>query len=275
MPALDSGQPDQPNDAHHPVPHARGRSTVRIVFILLPPSETKAPGGVLPALDVGSLLFPTLGPTREALLTALSRLAANPAAARAALGVGTARDQEIQANAVLRSSATMPALRRYTGVLYDALAVGDMTPAERSRAESRVLVCSALFGMLRATDRIPAYRFSAGSRLPGAGTVAARWRPALGPLLAGLSGPVMELRSGADAAFADAPGAITVRVVTERPDGTRSIVSHWSKAAKGRLARALASSRARLDDVTDIARVARRAGLSIERIGEAALQIIT
>jgi cytoplasmic iron level regulating protein YaaA (DUF328/UPF0246 family) len=160
-------------------------------------------------------------------------------------------------------------------VLFDALDVRGMTAAERSRAGSRLIVTSALFGAVRATDRIPSYRLSAGSRLPGLGTIAALWRPALGPLLAGLEGPVVDLRSGAYAAFAVLPAAITVRVVTERPDGSRSVVSHFSKHAKGRLARALATGRARLDGPADVIRAARRAGIVVERIGERALQVVT
>ena len=245
------------------------------MLILLPPSETKAPGGDAPPLELDSLLFPALSPIRESLLTALSRLAGDPVTARRALGVGAAKDGEVAANAALRTSGTLPALRRYTGVLYDALDVAGMSAAQRSRADCRLLVTSALFGMLRATDRVPAYRLSAGSRLPGAGTLAARWRPALGPELAGLDRPVVDLRSGAYAAFAEVAGAITVRVVTQRSDGSRAVVSHWSKATKGRLARALATGRGRMDGIADITRVARRAGLTVERTGEAALQIVT
>lgn len=245
------------------------------MFILLPPSESKAVGGEPTQLDWDSLVFPRLRPVRESLLRTLGRLARNPAAARRALGVGAAKDAEIAGNAVLSTGPTMPAIGRYTGVLYDALDVAGMTPARRVRADARILVTSALFGILRATDRIPAYRLSASSRLPGVGTVASVWRPELTPLLAGLDEPVVDLRSGAYAAFAPIPGAVTVRVVTERPDGSRAVISHANKATKGRLAGLLAGTRAEVRDPTDVARVARRADMRVERIGPAALQIVT
>jgi cytoplasmic iron level regulating protein YaaA (DUF328/UPF0246 family) len=245
------------------------------VFILLPPSETKAIGGDLPPVDLDGLLFPELRASRERLLTALCAVSRDLPTARCALGVGASRDQEIAGNLRLTTAATMPALHRYTGVLYDALDAQRMTAAERARAQARLLISSALFGMLRAADAIPAYRLSAHSRLPGTGTVAGVWRGPLSPLLAGLHGPMLDLRSAAYAAFAPVPGAITVRVVSVRPDGRRAVVSHFNKATKGRLARLLATSRAEPQGVPDIARVARRAGMTVERIGPAALQIVT
>jgi cytoplasmic iron level regulating protein YaaA (DUF328/UPF0246 family) len=245
------------------------------VFILLPPSETKAAGGDAPPVDLDALLFPTLRSTRARLLTALARLSAQLPAARAALGVGATKDAEIAGNVQVAAAPTMPALHRYTGVLYEALDAPRMTAAERARADARLLITSALFGMLRAADAIPAYRLSASSRLPGTGTVAGVWRAPLTPLLAGLHGLVVDLRSGAYAAFAPVPGAITVRVVSVRPDGSRTVVSHFNKATKGRLAGLLATNRAEPQGIADVARVARRAGMTVQRIGPAALQIVT
>ena len=245
------------------------------MFILLPPSETKAAGGDPAALDLDGLAFPGLHAHRSRLITALGRLSGNLPAARTVLGVSSAKDGEIAWNTTLLTGPTMPALGRYTGVLYDALDAAGMTAAERARADRRLLVASALFGVLRATDRIPGYRLSAGSHLPRLGTVAAFWRPALTPLLAGLDGPVVDLRSGAYAAFAPAPGAITVRVVTERADGSRAVISHFNKATKGRLARLLAGARADVRDAAGVARLARRGGMRVERTGPNDLQVVT
>jgi hypothetical protein len=87
----------------------------------------------------------------------------------------------------------------------------------------------------------------------------------LDPVLSQLDGPVVDLRSGSYAGLGTIPGAVTVRVLTERPDGTRTVVSHHNKASKGRLARLLAGSRAEPNDLGDLLRLIRRAGLSIER----------
>lgn len=248
------------------------------MYVLLPPSETKAPGGDGPPLDPARLGFPALDPVRADLIDRLVELCADPARARPALGLSARQDPEIAISATVRTSPTRPALRRYTGVLYDQLDIAGLPPAARARSAERLLIASALFGLVRGGDPIPAYRFSAGSRLPGCGPVAAIWRPVLAPVLAGLDGLVVDLRSGAYAAFAPAPEAVTVRVLSEAVPGdpaSRSVVSHFSKAAKGRLARALVATRAAVDDVPALVRVARRAGLRIERTGERTLDLVT
>lgn len=248
------------------------------MYVLLPPSETKAPGGDGPPLEPAALGFPALNPLRTELIDRLIELCTDPARARPALKVSVRQDAEIEATAKLRTDPTRPALQRYAGVLYDQLDVAGLPPAGRARAADRLLIASALFGLVRGGDPIPAYRFSAGSRLPGRGPVAATWRPALTPVLAGLDGLVVDLRSGAYAAFAPAPGSVAVRVLSEAVPGdptTRSVVSHFSKAAKGRLARALVATRAAVDDVPALIRVARRAGLRVERTGSHSIDLVT
>src|SRR5215212_9781024 len=154
------------------------------VLVLLPPSETKAPGGDGAALDLAALTAPQLTPVRERLVRAVERLAGDPAAARTALGLSPRQDDEIARNAAVRSSPTLPALLRYTAVLYDALDVRSFTKALRARASRRLAVGSALFGLVAADDPVPAYRLSAGSALPGLQGLRAIWRPVLSPVLA-------------------------------------------------------------------------------------------
>jgi cytoplasmic iron level regulating protein YaaA (DUF328/UPF0246 family) len=240
------------------------------VIVLLPPSETKRPGGDGPPLDLEALSSPDLRPVREDLVAELVALASDRPASRRALGLSASQDAEIDRNAALCTSPTMPALRRYTGVLYDALDADSLRGAAAGRAATRLAVVSALFGLLRADDAIPAYRLSAGSKLPDGRTLAARWRPVLDPLLASLAARelIVDLRSGSYAALGKVPGAVTAEVVAEHPDGTRTVVSHFNKAHKGRLARALCLTRSEPRDAAAVAGVARRAGLTVERRGD-------
>ncbi len=120
---------------------------------------------------------------------------------------------------MLPTSRTLPALRRYTGVVYEALSYATLSANGRRRANSSVRVASALFGLLSPTDRIPAYRLSGGTSLPGVGSLAAAWRPVLEPELAAHRGLVVDLRSGPYAALARVPGAVQVRVLRETDGG--------------------------------------------------------
>lgn len=239
------------------------------MIVLLPPSETKRAGGDGPPLDLSALGYPALNPLRAELVDALVELAADRPASRTALAISAKQDEEIDRNAALRHSGTLPAIDRYTGVLYDALDISSLHGAAAVRARSRLAVASALFGLLRADDPVPAYRLSAGSKLPGRPALAAGWRPVLEPVLADLAADelVIDLRSGAYAGLGRLPGALTVDVLSQHPNGQRTVVSHFNKAHKGRLARVLAASRAEPDDAAKVAGIARRAGMHVERDG--------
>ena len=154
-------------------------------------------------------------------------------------------------------------------MLYDALDIETLSGAATSRAMARLAIGSALFGLLRADDNVPGYRLSAGSKLPDRPTLAARWKPLLEPELARIAETelVVDLRSGSYAALGRVPGAVEVDVLAEQPDGRRTVVSHFNKAHKGRLARVLATTRAEPDDAASVAAVARRAGMRVERRG--------
>lgn len=247
------------------------------MIVLLPPSETKRGGGDGPPLAPDKLSWPELGPVRTQLVEDLVELAADPQECRRALTISPAQDAEIERNAALRTAPTLPALRRYTGVLYDALDFESLRGPAAARARARLAVGSALFGLVRADDLIPAYRLSAGSKLPGRPTMPARWRPVLEPLLAGLAADelVVDLRSGAYVGLGRLTEAVRVDVVAEQPDGRRITVSHFNKAHKGRLARALASASSEPDDAAGVATVARRAGMRTERDGSRITIVVT
>ncbi|MGV0783060.1 peroxide stress protein YaaA [Mycolicibacterium peregrinum] len=240
------------------------------MLVLLPPSETKRTGGDGPPVRLDILSSPELTPLRKSLIDELVTLAADPPACRKALGISAGQDAEIERNAALRQAPTMPAIERYTGVLYDALDVGSLRGAAVARARQRLAVGSALFGLLRADDPVPAYRLSASSKLPGQPGLAKRWRPLLEPVLADIAAGelVVDLRSGSYAGLGRIPGAVRVQVLAEHADGHRTVVSHFNKAHKGHLARALVSSRSEPDSAAGVAAVARRAGMHVERDGD-------
>jgi uncharacterized protein len=237
------------------------------VLVLLPPSEGKAaPPRRGRPLDLEALTLPELTPTRAALLSALEKLAQGPRpAAVKALGLSPGLADEIDKDAVLTTAPTLPASRLYTGVLYEALDLASLPPAATRKARRQLVVFSALFGVVRMNDRLPPYRFSPNARLPRTGSFASVWKPALTEHLPTLAarGPIVDLRSGPYAAMWRPTGdladrTMTVRVLHEAVPGdasTRSIVSHFNKATKGRLVRDLMleeSATRTTDQVIDI-----------------------
>ena len=213
------------------------------MLIVLPPSETKAPGGTDAEMQ---LSFPSLDPVRTLLLDALS--ATDVDTMMRELKIPAGKRAEAEENLALRSAPVMPAIQRYTGVLYDALDAASLS----TDALSRLAVGSALFGAVRAGDLIPRYRVSGGSKLGGK-TMKAWWGTSVTDVL-GEQGFVVDMRSGAYQQLGPVPGALTVRV---EQAATGKVVSHFNKQYKGELARALAPHDATsADDVADIASAA-------------------
>lgn len=240
------------------------------MLVLLPPSETKAPGGDGRPLRLDALSHLELTPARRKLIDELVALAGDVPSGLAALGLSDRQRGELERNAMLWTAPTLPALHRYTGVLYQALDAGSLRPAQWAR----LAVASALFGLLAADDPIPAYRLSAACSLPGVGPVRSIWRPVLAPLLAGVAGLVIDLRSGGYTALGPVPGAVTVQVFSDDGHGPRRTVSHHNKSHKGRLARLLATAPREVSDADGVARIARRGGLGVQRTGESALDLV-
>ena len=132
------------------------------MLILLPPSEgkTPAPAGNAP-VSFADLSFPELTAERESVLEELTAVSSGPDAL-AELKVGASLEAEVERNTRLLSEPTQPAIRTYTGVLFEALDYASFSPAERDAAHWSLLISSALWGVLRPEDAIPAYRLSMG-----------------------------------------------------------------------------------------------------------------
>jgi cytoplasmic iron level regulating protein YaaA (DUF328/UPF0246 family) len=244
------------------------------VLILLPPSEGKTAPRRGKNLDLASLSSPALTPTRTALLEALTTLCReDPEKAAAVLGLGPSQRDLVERNVHLATSPTARADAIYTGVLYDALGFDTLSPAARRRATSRVAVTSSLFGIVRPGDRIPAYRLSGDAVLPGVGSVAGAWREVLGDAIAGAMrhGLLVDLRSSTYAAFWRPTKELAGRVATVRvlheAGGKRTVVSHFNKATKGRIVRALLEDGADPRTPKALAEALTRLGWTVE-VGE-------
>ena len=204
------------------------------MLVLLPPSQGKAAPERGRRAGLSTLAFPRLREPRERLLEAV-----DPG---------------------LRAAPALPAAELYTGVLFAALGLADLP-------WGGVLIASALWGVVRPGDRIPAYRLDMSAKPPGIGPLAAYWRE---PLRAALPdrGLVLDLRSGAYAAAWRPRRAthLSVRAFAESPDGTRTVISHMAKRVRGEVARlVLQAGGARRPE--EVAEIAAAGGLRVELTG--------
>ena len=224
------------------------------MLVVLPPSETKTPGGnPATSLALDDLSFPVLNPLREELLTELQELSRDEDAAMKALGLGPKSRADLERNVALWSSPLLPAIERYNGVLYDAIGLETLELSSRRFLWDHVAIFSALFGLIRASDPIPAYRLSWDSALPG-GKPGPRWREHAQGLWAGISDFVIDLRSEGYEQLSPVPedSGVYVALTTPGARGARAALGHANKAVKGRLVRAMVTTQPTIDSVSEL-----------------------
>jgi uncharacterized protein len=184
------------------------------ITILLPPSEGKAPGGTGPPWEPGRGALPDLDRARARVVRAAGR--------------------------AVRESPTLPAIERYTGVLYKELAYASQSAATRRRIDHSVLIASGLLGVVAPRDPVPDHRLKMSASLPRIGKLSTWWRPqltaALGERLAGAV--VWDLLPNEHAA-AWSPEVVAVRrrITVRFADANGAAVAHWNKLLKGALVR--------------------------------------
>jgi cytoplasmic iron level regulating protein YaaA (DUF328/UPF0246 family) len=210
------------------------------VLVLLPPSQGKAQPDRGRRVGLSTLAYTRLREPRENLIDAVDPR--------------------------LREAPAISAAELYTGVLFSELHLEDLS-------WDGVLIASALWGVVRPSDRIPAYRLDMGTKLPGIGALTAYWR---GPLRAALPdrGLVLDLRSGSYAAVWQPRRAahLTVRGFTEAPDGSRKVITHMVKRVRGQIAR-LALQAGDVKHAAEVAEIATAAGLRVE-LSDGVLDVI-
>jgi cytoplasmic iron level regulating protein YaaA (DUF328/UPF0246 family) len=248
------------------------------VLILLPPSEGKTPAAAGRPVDLDQLWQPRLAGARRRVLTKLVTMCRRTSARSVAdslkvLGLSEGQKSELARNAALLDAPAAPAVDVYSGVLYEALDAHTLAPAAQEWLYDRAVVFSGLWGAVRLGDRIPAYRCSIGVSLPGLGGLTAYWKKQLV-----IDGPVLDLRSGAYGAMAVPAGpAATVRVLHERLVGgvpKRTVVSHFNKATKGRIVRALAESGAAPATIDDVVGTLRDLKYTVEEPEPGRLDVV-
>ena len=155
------------------------------------------------------------------------------------------------------AAPTMPAIERYTGVLYKELAYDSLAKPLRTRIDHQVLIASGLWGLVAPQDPIPFYKCKMSASVPRLGKLATWWRPLITEALdvRAKGRTVWDLLPNEHLAawpVSDAP-ALRIRVkfldeVRQGRSTTLKAVSHWNKLLKGSLIRFVVDRQ-----VTDIA----------------------
>jgi cytoplasmic iron level regulating protein YaaA (DUF328/UPF0246 family) len=169
------------------------------MLILLPPSEKKKAATSQEKFELSSLVF-----------------------------ASELTDTRSQATSKHDSSQTSPAIEIYDGVLFQGLNWKTLTAAEEKRANTKVLIVSALFGLIRPLDKIFSYREKIDNKL---------WREAIAQVSAKYSNElIIDCRSSTYKGVWTINPLNTVEVRVFKVNGAeRSVITHMSKKYRGEL----------------------------------------
>jgi len=144
------------------------------------------------------------------------------------------------ANNVFRNAEIMPAIDRYTGVLYSATGVADWTPTQRDWAATHVYIHSALFGIISSADQIPAYRLSYDTKIAGR-ALKNYWGEQVHEALREMAAGdwVLDCRSAGYRELAPIPTGIPSAYLDVVSANGGKALNHFNKTHKGELVAAL------------------------------------
>jgi cytoplasmic iron level regulating protein YaaA (DUF328/UPF0246 family) len=163
----------------------------------------------------------------------------NPVEAARVLKLGPKSVAEL-ANNVFTDVPVMPAIDRYTGVLYSATNAPQWTTEQREWASQHVFIHSALWGFISSGDEIPNYRLSHDTRL-GGHTLASIWGGQLSAALSEMAAGdwVLDARSAGYRDLAPIPVDINSVYLDVVSKAGGKALNHFNKAHKGELVAAL------------------------------------
>ena len=215
------------------------------VVVLLPPSEGKAPGGTGRWRPRSGAFGRRLGDQRATVVDALARTTLE----ERHLGVrGELLERATAASTALVEdrARAMPAWRRYTGVVWQHLEPEALTDEQRRR----ILVPSALLGLVAGDDPVPDHRLKFDVRLDALGRLDRFWRPQLTEavrLRTTATTTIVDLLPNEHRAAIDLDGVARRkrRVVATTFEGT---TGHDAKAVKGAFARHLLTAGLEISD---------------------------
>lgn len=139
----------------------------------------------------------------------------------------------------LKNKPSMKAIQRYNGVAFDALGYKDLSLQEQEYIDNNVILFSNLFGPIKASDRIPDYKYKQGAKLPSINVEKFYKDNFTQDLDEYIGDEIIDLRAGFYEKFYSPKNAsiITIKFLK---DG--KVVSHWAKHYRGMVLNTLAKN---------------------------------
>ena len=207
--------------------------------ILLAPSETKTKGGDN-NFNLNNLLFSELTPIRKELLHKYMNILQKNNFSELSKMFGLKKEADIDYhNRDIIHELTMKAIERYRGVAFDYLNYKSLEEDSRLYLDNNLILCSNLFGFLRADDLIPEYRLKQGEAI-GDLKPEKLYKEQSYLMEEYLKDEdILDLRAG----FYDKFYKPTKNYTTLKFIKNGKVVSHWAKAYRGIVLREIAKAK--------------------------------
>jgi cytoplasmic iron level regulating protein YaaA (DUF328/UPF0246 family) len=209
------------------------------MIILFAPSEGKREGGELPPLAETSLIFPEYYSKRLEIMERYQKIVyeGNDEALEALFGIKDTREFE-RYKIPFHEAPTMKAVLRYDGVAYDYLNYSTLLYEAQHYIDTHVILFSNLFGPIKAGDPIPDYKLKQGASIEGLACEKFYKEHFSDPLDAIIDDQeILDLRAGFYDKFYIPKNPITTLKFLKEG----KVVSHWAKAYRGLVLRAVAT----------------------------------
>lgn len=210
------------------------------MIVLFAPSEGKRRGGESPTISASSFIFPSLYEKRLEVISKYEKVVQEGDYNHLKELFGIKDEKEFERyKTPFDQAATMKAIERYDGVAYDYLAYGNLDASQQAYIDRNVILFSNLFGPIGAGDFIPDYKLKQGSAIESMAPEKF-YKKYFTDYLDEWIGDqeVLDLRAGFyDKFYTSKDVPMTLKFLKEG-----KVVSHWAKAYRGLVLRAIAKN---------------------------------
>ena len=207
--------------------------------ILLAPAETKRDGGDKSAYKKDNFYFKDIFEIRDDVVQTYDTFIQNSTIEELSkwFGLKNLKECEKYSQSILEIPTTK-AIKRYTGVAFDALDYNSLSSTHQKYCDENIILFSNLFGVLKADDLIPDYKYKQGAVLPDLDVINYYKNNIKDTLDEYLEDEVVDLRAG----FYDKFYKPTAPTITFKFLKDGKVVSHWAKHYRGLVVRELAKN---------------------------------
>jgi cytoplasmic iron level regulating protein YaaA (DUF328/UPF0246 family) len=199
--------------------------------ILLAPAETKQEGGNNPPLQKDIFFY------SDTVIDEYENLVTRASTEELSQWFGLKKLSDVEKyQRSIKDLPTMKAIQRYTGVAFEALDYTSLDEASQKFVDNNVMLFSNLFGILKADDSIPEYKFKQGAILPTINQEKYYKEHLKEKLDAYLGEEILDLSPG----YYQKYYKPTANVITYKFLKDGKVVSHWAKHYRGEMVRQIA-----------------------------------